>query len=73
MSPKRGDDVAPPAVDSAWRSRFATNEAAKGWGEPGAEAPGNARRCYEALRLDPLSRADPDRQHRLRGRLATGN
>lgn len=71
MSPKRGDDVAPPTVDGEWRLRFATNEAAKGWGELGAEAPGNARRCFEALRLAPLSRTDPDRQHRLRGRLAT--
>ena len=65
MSPKRGDDVAPPPVDGEWRLRFATNE--------GAEAPGNARRCFEALRRDPTSRSDPDRQHRLRGRLATGN
>ncbi|MFS8204365.1 hypothetical protein ACLVWQ_37560 (plasmid) [Streptomyces sp. CWNU-52B] len=53
--------------------RFATNEAAKGWGELGAEAPGTTRRCFEALRGDPVSRADPDRQHRLRGRLAAGN
>ena len=73
MSPKRGDDVAPPPVGGEWRLRFATNEAAKGWGELGAEAPGNARRCFEALRRDPTSRSDPDRQHRLRGRLATGN
>ena len=73
MSPKRGDDVAPPPVDGEWRLRFATNEAAKGWGELGAEAPGNARRCFEALRRDPTSRSDPDRQHRLRGRLATGH
>ncbi|MFD6325421.1 hypothetical protein ACR6C2_20655 [Streptomyces sp. INA 01156] len=73
MSPKRGDDVAPPSVGEEWHLRFATNEAAKGWGELGAEAPGNTRRCFEALRRDPLSRADLDRQHRLRGRLATAN
>ncbi len=42
-------------------------------GELGAEAPGNTRRCFEALRGAPESRADPDRQHRLRGRLAAGN
>nr|WP_203729221.1 hypothetical protein [Streptomyces sp. SID12501] len=35
------------------------------------EAPGNTRRRYEALRTGPLSTNDPDRQHRLRGRLAT--
>ncbi|MBQ0829369.1 hypothetical protein [Streptomyces tagetis] len=73
MSPKRGDDVAPPPVDGEWRLRFATNAAAKGWGELGAEAPGNTRRCFEALRRAPLSTEDPDRQHRLRGRLATGH
>jgi hypothetical protein len=60
-------------VGSEWRVRFATNEAAKGWGELGAEAPGTTRRCFEALRGDPVSREDPDRQHRLRGRLAAGN
>ncbi|MDT6984516.1 hypothetical protein ACFSUJ_14730 [Streptomyces lusitanus] len=73
MTPKRGDDVAPPPVENEWRLRFATNEAAKGWGELGAEAPGNTRRCFEALRRDPTSRSDPDRRHRLRGRLALGN
>ncbi|MEW2301356.1 hypothetical protein AB0958_15470 [Streptomyces sp. NPDC006655] len=73
MSPKHGDDAAPPPVGGEWRLRFATNEAAKGWGELGAEAPGNTRRCFEALRSDPVSRTDPDRQHRLRGRLASGN
>ncbi|KQX58001.1 MULTISPECIES: hypothetical protein [unclassified Streptomyces] len=72
MTPKRGDDVAPPPVGEEWRLRFATNEAAKGWGELAAEAPGNTRRCFEALRRDPLRQDDPDRQHRLRGRLATG-
>lgn len=71
MSPKRGDDVAPPPVGREWRLRFATNDAAKGWGELCAEAAGNARRCFEALRVDPVSPADPDRQHRLRGRLAS--
>ncbi|MCC9308431.1 hypothetical protein LN042_15265 [Kitasatospora sp. RB6PN24] len=71
MSPKRGDDVPPPPIDDEWRLRFATNEAAKGWGELCAEAPGNSRRCFEALRSSPASTNDPDRQHRLRGRLAT--
>ncbi len=48
MSPERGDDVPPPPVGGEWRLRFATNEAAKGWGELCSEAPGNARRCFEA-------------------------
>lgn len=54
------------------RLRNTANEAAKGWGELAAEAPGDTRRCFEAPRGDPLRQTDPDRQHRLRGRLATG-
>jgi hypothetical protein len=73
VSPKRGDDVPPPPVADEWGLRFATNDAAKGWGDLCTEAPGNTRRCYEALRSDPLSMSDPDRQHRLRGRLATAS
>ncbi|MEV0618088.1 hypothetical protein AB0I81_32515 [Nonomuraea sp. NPDC050404] len=71
MSPKRGDDVAPLPIGDEWRMRFATNEAAKGWAALCAEVPANARRCFDALRSDPLSTDNPDRQHRLRGRLAT--
>jgi hypothetical protein len=71
VSPKRGDDVPSPPISGEWRLRFATNEAAKGWGDLCAEAPGNTRRCFEALRTNPQSLTDPDRQHRLRGRLAT--
>ncbi|WP_432866773.1 hypothetical protein [Microbispora rosea] len=73
MSPKRGDAVAPPAVGDEWHLRFATSEAAKGSSDLCAETAGNTRRCFEALRADPLSQKDPDRQHRLRGRLATGS
>ncbi|MDG4858867.1 hypothetical protein P8605_12005 [Streptomyces sp. T-3] len=73
MTPKRGDDVAPPPVSGEWRLKFASNEAAKGWGELCAEAPGSAPRCFEALRADPLSYADRDRQHRLRDQLETAH
>ncbi|MFF5245118.1 hypothetical protein ACFY3V_12645 [Streptosporangium sp. NPDC000095] len=72
MSPKRGDAVAPPPIGDEWHLRFATSEAAKGWADLCAEAAGNTRRCFEALRDAPLSQDDPDRQHRLRGRLAAG-
>jgi hypothetical protein len=63
MSPKRGDDVAPPPVDGEWRLVFATSEAAKGWDNLCAEAAGNARRCFEALRRDPQALRDSDRRH----------
>ncbi|MGP3968766.1 hypothetical protein [Streptomyces sp. 6N223] len=42
MTPQRGDDVPPPPIAGEWRLPFATNEAAKGWGELCASAPGNA-------------------------------
>jgi len=72
MSPKRGDDVAAPTIDGEWRLKFATNEAASGWQDLVSQEPRSARRCWEALRANPLSAANPDRQHRLRGRLANG-
>ncbi|XUL99651.1 hypothetical protein ACQ86F_21525 [Streptomyces venezuelae ATCC 10712] len=59
MTPKRGDEVAPPAVGEEWRLRFATNEAAKGWGELGAEAratPGAASRRCAAIRSGRTTR-----------------
>ncbi|MFF3444765.1 hypothetical protein [Streptosporangium sp. NPDC002721] len=64
--------MAPPPIGDEWHLRFATSEAAKGWADLCAEAAGNTRRCFEALRDAPLSQDAPDRQHRLRGRLATG-
>lgn len=72
MSPKRGDAVAPPPIGDEWWLKFATTEAAKGWDALCTEAPSNARRCFEALRANPLSAAKPERQHRVRGRLASG-
>ncbi|MFI6421476.1 hypothetical protein ACIBG6_29235 [Streptomyces sp. NPDC050842] len=43
----------------------------QGLGRTRRGSPGNTRRCFEALRGNPLRQDDPDRQHRLRGRLAT--
>ncbi|MBQ1092173.1 hypothetical protein [Streptomyces sp. B93] len=63
MSPKKGDRVSVPPL-SGWNVVYGTTEAATGW-EP------NAHRCLEALRADPLSRANWNRQHQLRGRHAT--
>ncbi|MET8542489.1 hypothetical protein ABZW03_17810 [Kitasatospora sp. NPDC004799] len=65
--PLPSDDVPPPPVGGEWRLRFGTGEAAKGWGDLRAEEPGNARRCFGAIRASPLSGRDPDRQPRLRG------
>jgi hypothetical protein len=71
MSPKRGDRVTVPAPDSEWEVRFGTTDAVRGWEELCRLALPNTRRCFEVLRADPRSRANPDRQHRLRGDLGT--
>ncbi|GGL31285.1 hypothetical protein [Planomonospora parontospora] len=71
MSPKRGDRVTVPPPDDEWDVRFGTGDAVKGWEELCRHALANTRRCFEVLRADPRSRADHERQHRLRGDLAT--
>ncbi|WP_262379441.1 hypothetical protein [Nonomuraea sp. PA05] len=60
-----------PPQDDEWDIRFGTSDAAIGWEELCRHALANTRRCFETLRLAPRSRASPDRQHRLRGALAT--
>ncbi|MDX3247764.1 hypothetical protein [Streptomyces sp. ME18-1-4] len=70
MSPKKGDRVSVPPL-SGWNVIHGTTEAATGWEELCRVALPNAHRCLEALRTDPLSRANWNRQHQLRGRHAT--
>ncbi|KAF4410968.1 hypothetical protein [Streptomyces lycii] len=71
MSPKRGDRVTVPPSDPEWDVRFGTTDAVRGWEELCRLALPNTRRCLEALRSAPCSRAQHCRQHRLRGDLAT--
>ncbi|MFI6161919.1 hypothetical protein ACIA59_18495 [Micromonospora haikouensis] len=71
MSPKRGDRAAPPAVGTEFELRFADSAAADGWEQLARQAPANLRRAYEVLRADPRSRTAPERQHRLKGALAS--
>ncbi|MFG2867868.1 hypothetical protein [Streptomyces sp. NPDC048338] len=70
MSPKKGDRVSVPPL-SGWNVVFGTTEAVTGWEELCRAALPSAHRCLEALRTDPLSRDNWNRQHQLRGRLAT--
>lgn len=70
MGPKKGDRVSVPPL-SEWNVIHGTTEAATGWAEPCRVALPNAHRCLEALRTDPVSRADWNRRHQLRGRHAT--
>lgn len=69
MSPKRGDRAAPPPVDDEYDLRFANTEAADGWEHLSRSAAGNLRRAYEKIRSAPRAADNPDRQHRLKGKL----
>ncbi|MBA2944277.1 hypothetical protein [Streptomyces himalayensis] len=71
MSPKRGDRVTVPPPENQWDVRFGTSEAVKGWEELCRLALANTRRCLDILRISPDIPDNPDRQHRLRGDLAT--
>ncbi|MFD8885355.1 hypothetical protein ACFV0H_22965 [Streptomyces erythrochromogenes] len=70
MSPKKGDRVSVPPLNG-WNVVFGTTEAVTGWEELCRAALPSAHRCLEALRTDPLSRDNWNRQHQLRGKLAT--
>jgi hypothetical protein len=59
LSPKRGDRVAPPPTELEYDLRFADAAAVKGW-------------AVLEQRSDPRSRANPSRQHRLKGALGQG-
>ncbi|MFI9510539.1 hypothetical protein [Nocardia sp. NPDC052566] len=52
--------------------RFATTESTIGWEILAKQAPANLRRAFEAIRSDPRSSSNPDRQHRLKGSLGSG-
>lgn len=69
--PKRGERVAPPARPGNWELRHATSDAADGWDELCAQAPGPTRDCFDALTRDPRDRSNASRQHPLKGELAT--
>jgi hypothetical protein len=72
MAPsKRGDRVAPPARPGGWEARFATSEAAKGWEELCRLARANTWEAWVVLTDRPTAPISPERQHRLRGRLAS--
>jgi hypothetical protein len=71
VSPRRGDRVTVPPPADQWDVRFASSDAVVGWEELCRHALANSRRCLEALQTTPRSAANPDRQHRLRGDLAS--
>lgn len=71
MSPKRGDRAAPPPVGDEWDVRFATSEAASGWEDLCAQAPGNTLWAWNLMRTSPGS-PETARHARLRGDLGTG-
>ena len=62
---RRRERVAPPPAPGGWDFRYATNDAANGWLEISAAAPGNARAAWEAITKEPRRRGR--RQHPLKG------
>ena len=64
---KRKDRVAPPPRAGGWDFRFASNDAAKGWGQLCATAASNTRTAWERITSD--SRQRDQRQHPLKGSL----
>jgi len=69
---KRGERVASPPRQGDWELRFATGDAATGWEELCAQAPGPTRDCYDALTRAPRDRsAASSRVHQLKGELGT--
>lgn len=68
---KRKERVAPPARAGEWELRFGTSEAATGWEELCKQAAGPTRAAYDALSRNPRDRTTPDRQHPLKGELAS--
>lgn len=71
MPAKRGDRVSPPAPPGGWEARFATSEAAKGWEQLCQVARANTWEAWVVLTERPTRPENPQRQHRLRGSLAT--
>jgi hypothetical protein len=71
VSPRRGDRVTVPPSDGQRDVRFGTSDAAAGGEELCRHALANTRRCLEIVRSGPRSTANHDRQHRLRGDLAS--
>jgi hypothetical protein len=72
MTPKRGGRVAPPPGQNEYDVVFGSSDAAKGWPDLCAQAPGNALAAWLALRTDPAPVVQTSRQHPLRGALSTG-
>ncbi|MEB8339437.1 hypothetical protein [Streptomyces endophyticus] len=71
MSPKRGDRAAPPPIGGEYDLRFANTEAATGWEHLARHATGNLRRAFDKIRADPRALDEPDRHHRLKGKLGS--
>lgn len=72
MSPKRGDRVAPPAVDGEWDIRFSTSDAAKGWDDLCRQAPDNTAKAWQEMRARPAPWQQTPRHQQLKGRFAEG-
>lgn len=73
MTPKRGDDAAPPPINDEYRLIFTSSEAAKGWTDLSRQEASSTRCAYEQMRNNPGCRNEPPtgRHSRLKYQFAT--
>jgi hypothetical protein len=64
--------VPPPPAPGEWDLIFGTSDAAKSWDELVNQAPGNTLEAWRMMRMDPMPSPPTNRQHPLKGSLATG-
>jgi hypothetical protein len=74
VTPKRGDDAAPPPIGDEYRIVLATSEAAKGWEDFRRQEPANLRWAYDQMRHNPgCCNQPPNSRHsRMKREYATG-
>jgi hypothetical protein len=66
---KRGEPVPRPPRSGEWRILAATTDAAKGWDDLAAQAPGPLATLYDKLTANPRAVENRERHGRLKGSL----
>lgn len=67
--PKRNERVAPPRAPGGYEVRYLRTEAVKGWEDLCSQAPSAAWEVFHVMATKPCDPENPQRQHRLRGKL----
>jgi hypothetical protein len=74
VTPKRGDDAAPPPINDEYRIVFTSTDAARGWTDLSRQEPSNTRWAFEQMRNNPGCRNQPPsgRHSRMKREYANG-